>query len=152
VVQPAAAAAPAAIVAPSPAPATPADDAANKPDAPSVDLEIYFGFASAEITPAAAATLVTLGRTLADPRLAGQTFVIGGFTDGKGKPDYNLRLSQMRADAVRTLLIRQFDIAPERLIAKGFGQAKLKNARDPKADENRRVRIINWTDKMGVAP
>lgn len=149
---PAVAPPPAAPPAAAPPPVARATEVAARENLPSVDLEIYFAFASAEITPAATATLVTLGRTLSDPRLQGQSFVIGGFTDGKGKPDYNLRLSQMRADAVRTFLIRGFAIEPQRLIAKGFGQGRLKNATNPQADENRRVQIINWTDKLGATP
>ncbi len=132
--------------------ASTAPEVARRDNLPSVDLEIYFEFASAELAPLAMLTLNTLGRTLADPRLADQTFVIGGFTDGKGSPDYNLRLSQQRADAVRQFLITQFGIAPSRLIAKGFGKARLKNAANPQALENRRVQIINWTEKVGVKP
>ncbi len=121
---------------------------AGRGQLPTVDLEVFFEFASAKLTPEASATLVTLGRTLSDPRLADQIFVIGGFTDGKGKPDYNLRLSQMRAEAVRQFLITEFRVDPKRLIAKGFGKSQLKNATRPDADENRRVQVINWTSQM----
>ncbi len=125
---------------------------AQRENLPTADLVVLFEFASAEISPLAALSLNTLGRTLADPRLSSQTFVIGGFTDGKGSPDYNLRLSQQRAETVRQYLISQFDIAPARLIAKGFGKSQLKNAANPQALENRRVQIINWTEKLGAKP
>ena len=121
---------------------------ADREQLPTVDLEVYFEFASAKLSPEATATLVTLGRTLSDPRLADQTFIIGGYTDGKGKPDYNLRLSQQRSDMVRQFLIDEFRIAPKRLIAKGFGNNKFKNATDPLANENRRVQVINWTSQL----
>jgi outer membrane protein OmpA-like peptidoglycan-associated protein len=115
---------------------------------PTVDLEIYFEFASARLSPRAVATLVALGRTLSDPRLADQTFVIAGYTDRKGKPDYNIRLSQMRADTVRQFLIDKFNIGAKRLIAKGYGKTQFKNASNPLADENRRVQVINWTTQL----
>ena len=140
-----AAAAPAAVPA---APAGKAAAGAEREQPPTVDLEIYFEFASAKLTPEATATLVTLGRTLSDPRLADQVFIIGGFTDGKGKPDYNLRLSQQRAESVRQFLIIEFRIDPKRLIAKGYGASQLKNAAHRDADENRRVRVINWTSQL----
>lgn len=141
---------------PAPAPAAPAARASQPPPAkaaaaaerdqsPAVDLEIYFEFASAKLTPQAEAMLVLLGRTLTDPRLADRVFIIGGFTDAKGKADYNLRLSQQRAEAVREFLVTEFKIEPSRLVARGYGSTQLKNTTRRDADENRRVRIINWT-------
>ena len=114
-----------------------------------IDLEVFFDFASARISPDAMAALVTLGRTLSDPRLADQTFIIAGYTDGKGKPEYNAWLSQLRADTVRLALVNEFKIDPKRLIAKGFGKTKFKNGSNPLANENRRVQIINWTSQLG---
>ncbi len=113
---------------------------------PYIDLEIYFEFASAAISPRSNASLTTLGRSLADPRLADQKFLIAGYTDGKGKADYNLRLSQQRADAVRQFLTTAHGIDERRLIAKGYGKGYLKDPRNPIADANRRVQIINWTN------
>ena len=111
-----------------------------------MDLEVYFQFASAALSPRAMEQLIPLGHSLADARLADQSFMIAGFTDSKGKADYNLRLSQQRADAVRQLLITEFQIAPNRLIAKGFGKERLKDQANPIADQNRRVQIINLTN------
>jgi len=47
------------------------------------------------------------------------TGVIDGYTDNKGSYKYNQKLSQRRAEAVRTYLIEKFGIKPERLGAKG---------------------------------
>ncbi|RKZ25516.1 hypothetical protein DRQ20_04995, partial [bacterium] len=46
---------------------------------------------------------------------------IQGHTDSVGPEDYNLRLSQARAEAVRQYLISK-GISPDRLIAKGYGE------------------------------
>jgi outer membrane protein OmpA-like peptidoglycan-associated protein len=46
-----------------------------------------------------------LGRALSDPRLAGNTFLIAGHSDGRGSADCNVDLSQKRAEAVRLYLI-----------------------------------------------
>ncbi|HEX8704182.1 MAG TPA: OmpA family protein [Myxococcaceae bacterium] len=48
---------------------------------------------------------------------------IEGHTDSQGKPEKNLKLSQDRAEAVRTYLIKK-GIAPGRLVAQGFGQTR----------------------------
>ena len=112
---------------------------------PGVDLEVLFEYKSARIAPAAIATLTTLGRALTDARLAGDSFLIAGHTDAKGGADYNLRLSQQRAESVRDFLVREFGIEPERLVARGFGQRQLKDPQDPLDAKNRRVQIVNFT-------
>ena len=93
---------------------------AERKQLPSVDLEVLFEYKSAELTPAAVETLTTLGRALTDERLAAGTFLIGGHTDAKGSADYNLQLSQKRAEAVRQFLIATFAIDANRLTAGGF--------------------------------
>ena len=112
---------------------------------PSVDLEVLFEYNSARIAPAALATLTTLGRALTDARLASDYFLIAGHTDAKGGADYNLRLSQQRAESVRDFLVREFSIDAKRLVAKGFGQRQLKDAQNPLDARNRRVQIVNFT-------
>jgi outer membrane protein OmpA-like peptidoglycan-associated protein len=111
----------------------------------SVDLEVQFEYNSARIAREATGTLTTLGHALTDTRLVGDSFLIAGHTDAKGAADYNLRLSQKRAESVRDFLIKNFGIEPRRLVAQGFGQKHLKNEADPLAAENRRVQIVNFT-------
>lgn len=115
---------------------------------PSIDVEVLFDYDSSTVTAVAAENLMTLGRALADPRLAGGKFVIAGHTDAKGATSYNLALSQRRSEAVRGFLVEHFKIAPENLIARGFGETRLKNPRDPQGAENRRVQVINWTSEI----
>jgi outer membrane protein OmpA-like peptidoglycan-associated protein len=87
--------------------------------------------------------LTPLGRALADPRLAEGVFLIAGHSDAQGPPGYNRRLSQKRAESVRQFLIAKFGISPERLVAQGFGEERLKNPKRPSAGENRRVQVVN---------
>jgi len=122
------------------------DDAvrrAEAKEAPSIDLEIYFDYKSAEVTPKAVAVLDTLGRALSDARLADDSFLIAGHTDAKGGAAYNLELSQRRAQAVRQFLIANFKVDAQRLVAKGYGLQRLKTPNDPLAAANRRVQIVN---------
>lgn len=116
---------------------------------PTADLEVYFDFNSAAISPAALPVLKTLGQALSDGRLAGGTFIVGGHTDGKGAADYNQSLSQRRAQAVREFLITNFPIPPANLMAIGYGEEQLKAPGEPLAAVNRRVQVINWTDVAG---
>jgi len=50
--------------------------------------------------------------------------IIEGHTDSTGPADYNLKLSQKRAEAVRKILIEKYGISPDRVIAKGYGETR----------------------------
>ncbi len=127
-----------------------APEIASRLGLPTADLEVYFEYDRAEIIPPAMTTLAILGEALADPQFKNARFIIAGHTDGKGRPDYNLALSQRRAEAVRTFIIAQYNIDPNSVVARGFGRQRLKNPRRPFAAENRRVQIINWTSQTAV--
>ncbi len=110
---------------------------------PSIDLEIYFDYDSAEISPKAIPTLINLGSALRDPQLQGAVFVLAGHTDAKGSDDYNQHLSERRAESVKYFLTKKFGLPISSLIAIGYGEEQLKNPGDPYAAENRRVQIVN---------
>jgi outer membrane protein OmpA-like peptidoglycan-associated protein len=119
------------------------DEAAKAGKLPSTDLEVYFDYDKAEITPAARQALGPLGQALIDPKLLGNRFVLVGHTDAKGGDAYNQVLSERRAASVKNYLVRTFGIAPERLVSYGRGKVAPKNIVDPFAAENRRVQVIN---------
>ena len=50
--------------------------------------------------------------------------VIEGHTDSVGAARYNVGLSQRRADSVKNYLIENFNISPDRLATKGYGEEK----------------------------
>lgn len=110
---------------------------------PSIDLEIYFDYNSAAISPRAVASLTTLGRALTDPQLRGSVFLVGGHTDARGGEEYNLGLSERRAQAVKDYLVQKFRITDDTLVVAGFGEEQLKNKAVPYAAQNRRVQISN---------
>ena len=110
----------------------------------SVSLTIGFLFNSAQITPESASTLNTLARALSSQELQSLSFRVEGHTDGKGTPEYNLKLSQQRADAVKAFLMNQ-GIASGRLQSQGKGDTELANVQDKFAPENRRVKIVTLT-------
>jgi outer membrane protein OmpA-like peptidoglycan-associated protein len=65
---------------------------------------------------------------------------IGGHTDSDGTKARNLKLSQRRAEAVKAYLIKK-GIAPNHLIAKGYGESRplVKNDTPAHKQRNRRV-------------
>lgn len=112
-----------------------------------IDLEIYFDYNSWAVGPKALPALTALGSVLAKDEHRGTVFFINGHTDAAGSPDYNLVLSQRRAEAVRRVLIEQFRLPPDTLIATGFGKEQPKFPDRPYADKNRRVQIVNTEHK-----
>lgn len=114
-------------------------------DKPAIDLEILFEYNSADISPKALPALLALGNALSRQDLKGMVFFINGHTDAAGGADYNQLLSQRRANSVRRVLIEQYRLLPDTLIAAGFGKEQLKNPANPLGQENRRVQIVNTT-------
>jgi outer membrane protein OmpA-like peptidoglycan-associated protein len=115
----------------------------------SVNLYVNFAYNSADLTSDARITLDRLGTAIADPRLAAFSFLIVGHTDAKGGAEFNQKLSERRADAVRDYLVAQFRIAPERLSTKGYGKSQLLDPSRPEDGVNRRVQVINATAGNG---
>jgi len=109
----------------------------------SVNLYVNFAFNSAELTSDARITLDQLGSALSDPRLRAFTFLIAGHTDAKGGPDFNQKLSERRAEAVRNYMVAQFGVERDRLSAKGYGKSQLLDPARPEDGVNRRVQIVN---------
>jgi outer membrane protein OmpA-like peptidoglycan-associated protein len=116
---------------------------ASAPSIPHIDLQVNFDFDSAQITPEAEGQLRELGKALADPKLKGATISINGHTDGKGSDAFNKRLSERRAQSIKTYLVDNFGLTASNLRAVGYGKSRLKNTSDPFAAENRRVEVVN---------
>jgi len=112
-----------------------------KPPRSGIDMRITFGLGSAEMTPQGRAEAAVFAKALTSPRLAGKKFLVEGHTDAIGDRDYNLKLSQERADAVAAYL-RSLGVDGGRIQAKGFGFDKpLPNV--PRASAaNRRVQFV----------
>jgi len=73
--------------------------------------------------------------------------LIAGHTDSRGSEEYNLKLSQRRAEAVRRALITTEGIDPDTLVAVGYGESKPVASNDTEAgrQQNRRVEVICCT-------
>lgn len=106
-------------------------------------IAIQFDFNSARIRPESYRSVGLMADAMYHPYLLGYRFLIVGHTDAKGGREYNLKLSQQRADAIREALINPFGIDPRRIEAVGLGEEQLLKRKAPEAAENRRVQLIN---------
>lgn len=103
---------------------------------------VKFRTGSAELDPESHSLLDQVALTIkANPDI--EKLRVEGHTDETGTRDMNKKLSQDRADAVRTYLIRK-GVAKDRISAKGYGPDKpLADGKDPKSlAKNRRVEFI----------
>ena len=98
--------------------------------------DMFFDFDSATIKPGAYAELDRVAKVLNDYP---QTMIqIQGHTDSSGAEDYNMALSERRANAVRDALIQR-GVDPERLTTIGFGESQPISS---SAAMNRRVSLV----------
>jgi outer membrane protein OmpA-like peptidoglycan-associated protein len=111
------------------------------PQAQSVDLVIQFDFDSARLQEASKSLLNNLAAAMKRDRLKEVNFRVEGHTDAKGKPEYNMQLSERRAAAVVTYLQSQ-GVEEARLNVQGKGATELLLPDQPLAMENRRVRVV----------
>lgn len=81
----------------------------------------------------------------------GLNLAIEGHTDSTGTEDFNLKLSQQRAETVRSFLITQ-GLAPDSITAAGLGEANpiADNGSAAGRQQNRRVEIIVSGDVIGT--
>lgn len=120
---------------------------AKAQDRPKIDLTINFDYNSAAISPKAGSQLSELATALRSPDLEGALIVLSGYTDAKGGAEYNQRLSQRRAEAVKSYLVDKLNVPAKNLDTVGYGKRDLKNPADPFGPENRRVQILNLASK-----
>lgn len=105
-----------------------------------LSLPVRFGFDSAEIAAGARPQLDALaeGIKLLPP---GAVVMVEGHTDAVGTEEYNQRLSQRRAHAVKEYLVKEHGIDPKRLMDAGLGKSQPIEGTSPQAPENRRVQF-----------
>ncbi len=117
--------------------------ASDRPTPPvSVDVEILFDYNSATPSATSVTDIDDLATAITDARFAARRFVVLGHTDSRGSEEYNLKLSERRAESVRARLQIVSGLSAERFIAVGRGEQELKDPSVPESPVNRRVQII----------
>jgi outer membrane protein OmpA-like peptidoglycan-associated protein len=107
-----------------------------------LEITVFFDVNSAALRPDSRLSLLRLARALNDPLLLGESFIIAGHTSADGDYQFNVELSDERAQSVREWLIAVGEVAAPRLQASGFGPDLLRDSRNPASSVNRRVEII----------
>ena len=100
----------------------------------------------ADLTAPARSALDVLAAAMKSERLAGARFTIEGHADPRGGEEYNLKLSQARAESVREYLVARHGLDAGRIDAVGKGSSNLLNKINIAAPENRRVTIVSQTN------
>ena len=107
---------------------------------------IYYAYNSAEINEAAAKSLDRLVKLLKLNKHI--SIVLYSHTDSRGGNDFNLKLSQRRAESAKNYLVSKA-IEPERIEAVGMGETKLVNrckdgvnCSEEEHAENRRTEFV----------
>jgi outer membrane protein OmpA-like peptidoglycan-associated protein len=78
------------------------------------------------------------------------TFSVEGYTDSFGSFEYNLDLSQRRADSVKRYLIEAMRINPAQIETRGYGPTKFRASPNGSIEEqspNRRVEVVLHTSE-----
>ena len=105
---------------------------------PKVELVIQFDLDSSQLKEEDMSLLNNLAKAMKNDRLTSMKFKVEGHTDTQGSFQYNLRLSQSRAESVIQYLTAN-GIENDRLIGEGKGFTDLRLPNNPKSAENRRV-------------
>jgi OmpA-OmpF porin, OOP family len=106
-------------------------------------VEVEFDFNSAVIKPTSYRTVGSIADALHNPLLLGYGFLVIGHTDSVGGREYNIGLSQRRAEAIRAALIDPFGVNGNVLEAVGLGEEQLRDPAHPTSGVNRRVQLVN---------
>ncbi|MDP1827857.1 MAG: OmpA family protein [Archangium sp.] len=106
-----------------------------------IDDVVRFKLASANLERTAPPLLKQVASTLR--AVASLSIEIQGHTDDTGNAATNIKLSQKRAEAIRTFLVKA-GVAPNRLVAKGFGPTRPRatNKTAEGREQNRRVEFL----------
>jgi outer membrane protein OmpA-like peptidoglycan-associated protein len=78
------------------------------------------------------------------------TFSVEGYTDSFGSFEYNLGLSQRRADSVKRYLVEAMRINPAQIETRGYGPTKFRASPNGSIEEqspNRRVEVVVHTSE-----
>ena len=107
-----------------------------------ISLNIEFDINKADIRPQYNDEVSKVGNFM--KQYPTTTSLIEGYADEVGSDDYNMQLSQRRAESVAKFLVENFGIDPSRLSARGYGKTRpiADNATEKGKQKNRRINAI----------
>lgn len=109
------------------------------------DSGLLFAFNSSKLSPEMKTQLREFAGTLNE--YDETNILIDGHTDSSGSDDYNMKLSEQRADAVNDYLV-SLGVKRARLGIRGFGETQpvASNDTDSGRQQNRRVEVSIWAN------
>jgi outer membrane protein OmpA-like peptidoglycan-associated protein len=115
--------------------------AAAPPPVTFANFTVYFDFDSSAITPETLSTLIDAADASDD--MGASTMTISGYADRSGPADYNMALSQRRADVVAAELRSLLGSTAPAMSLEAFGESnnKVVTPDGVKEPKNRRVKI-----------
>jgi OOP family OmpA-OmpF porin len=119
---------------------------------PQFRFDVVFDPDSSLIRPDSYRTIGRIADALSDPKLLPYRFLIVDHTESAGRRDFNLALSQRRADSIREVLVATFKISSKRLQSIGLGEEQLQDAARPASAVNARAQIIALGEMPIQAP
>ena len=117
-----------------------------------VRFDVLFDPDSSLVRPGSYGMMGSLADALADPKLLPYRFLIVDHTESGGRRDFNLTLSQRRADSIRDVLVSTFKISGKRLQSLGLGEEQLQDANRPNSPANARAQIVAFGKPDVVEP
>lgn len=121
-----------------------AESDSKQSEKPRVAANILFKYNSTEILPQSLTVLNEYGSALNDEKLRKARICVEGHTDSDGGADYNMALSNRRAQAVVDYLVKKCDVSRERLSIRGWGEERPidNNSTEAGKQKNRRVEFL----------
>ena len=113
----------------------------------SVALPVHFHFGKTTLIAESKPYLDSIGEFMLKEEYLDETLIIEGHTDSIGPDNYNQRLSELRALAVKDYLVDRYGIDPLRLFPAGKGESQLYDQANPKSGRNRRVEFLRYNIK-----
>jgi len=108
---------------------------------------VFFGFDSPQLTPETTDKLKAAAECIASQ---GRLVYLEAHADPRGTDEYNLALSDRRAESVALALTEYFDVPPENLVVQGYGEFDLKVPTQTAERENRRANVRRITGLLGI--
>ena len=125
---------------------------ANDPDLraalPRVEVDtVHFGYNEGFVREEELANLDNIASLIERivKKYPNEVFLIEGHTDAVGTDEYNLNLSQLRAESVKKMMTTYYVIPAENLRTVGLGKRFLKIPTPDPEPENRRVSVVRIT-------
>jgi outer membrane protein OmpA-like peptidoglycan-associated protein len=102
---------------------------------------VYFATGRSDVLPGVRDRVAEIGKALAN--VPDKHILIEGHTDSTGRAELNLRLSELRAESIKAVLVAG-GVAPDRIEIHGYGATKpvAANTTPSGRAQNRRVEII----------